>query len=352
MNRQKALLLEQSCRIENGDIIMKTRKLRDLTVSEIGMGCMGFSHGYGQIPDEKYSIEAIRKAYEYGCNFFDTAEKYGPDLLPENMGHNECIVGKAVKDFRSNVVLATKLHIATEEPEQDGSVYNTIRRHVEASLERLQTKYIDLYYLHRVNPDIPLEEIAEAMGRLIKEGIIRGWGMSMVTVDFLKRVQDIAPVSAVQNIYSMMERDYEKSVIPYCLENNIGFVSFSPIASGYLSGKVEPDQKFEGDDVRKWVPQFKRENLIANKPLLDVISDMAVQKNVSNAQISLAWMLYKYPHVVPIPGSKNQERILENLGACEAKLMGEEFRELEDALGRITIHGQRRELGAVAEYID
>ncbi len=331
---------------------MKMRKLRDLTVSEIGMGCMGFSHGYGQIPDEKYSIEAIRKAYEYGCNFFDTAEKYGPDLLPENIGHNESIVGKAVKDFRSNVVLATKLHIATEEPEQDGSVYNTIRRHVEASLERLQTKYIDLYYLHRVNPDIPVEEIAGAMGRLIKEGIIRGWGMSMVTVDFLKRVQDITPVSAVQNIYSMMERDYEKSVIPYCLENNIGFVSFSPIASGYLSGKVELEQQFEGDDVRKWVPQFKRENMIANRPLLDVVSDMAVRKSASNAQISLAWMLYKYPHVVPIPGSKNQERILENLGSWNIKLTESEFRELEDAFDNIKIYGQRKDLKARAEYID
>lgn len=331
---------------------MKMRKLGDLNVSEIGMGCMGFSHGYGQIPDEKYSIEAIRQAYEYGCNFFDTAEKYGPNLLTENIGHNECIVGKAVKEFRSNVVLATKLHIATEEPEQDGSVYNTIRRHVEASLKRLQTKYIDLYYLHRVNPDIPVEEIAEAMGRLIKEGIIRGWGMSMVTVDFLKRVQDITPVSAVQNIYSMMERDYEKNVIPYCLENNIGFVSFSPIASGYLSGKVELEQQFEGDDVRKWVPQFKKENMIANRPLLDVISDMAIRKSASNAQISLAWMLYKYPHVVPIPGSKNQERILENLGSWNMKLTDSEFRELEDALANIKIYGQRKDLKARTEYID
>lgn len=352
MNRQKDLLLEQSCRIENGDIIMKTRKLRDLTVSEIGMGCMGFSHGYSQIPDEKYSIAAIRKAYEYGCNFFDTAEKYGPNLLPENMGHNECIVGKAVKDFRSDVVLATKLHIATEEPEQDGSVYNTIRRHVEASLERLQTKYIDLYYLHRVNPDIPVEEIAEAMGRLIKEGIIRGWGMSMVTVDFLKRVQDITPVSAVQNIYSMMERDYEKGVIPYCLENNIGFVSFSPIASGYLSGKVSPNQKFEGDDVRQWVPQMKRENMLANRPLLDIISNLAKSKNATNAQIALAWMLYKYPHVVPIPGSKNQERILENLSACNVELTNKEYYALDNALDSITIYGQRSDLNAPTEFID
>lgn len=331
---------------------MKMRKLRDLIVSEIGMGCMGFSHGYGQIPDEKYSMEAIREAYAYGCNFFDTAEKYGPDLLPENIGHNERIVGKAVKDFRSNVVLATKLHIATDEPKQDGSVYGTIRRHVEASLERLQTTYIDLYYLHRVNPDISVEEVAQAMGRLITEGFIRGWGMSMVNVEYMKRVQDITPLTAVQSIYSMMDRAYEKEVIPYCLEHNIGFVSFSPIASGYLSGKVDPDQKFEGDDVRQWVPQMKKENMLANRPLLDILSDLAKRKNMTSAQLSLAWMLYKYPHVVPIPGSKNKERILENLGACNVELTDEEYRSLEIALDSITIHGQRSDLNAPTEFID
>ena len=244
--------------------MVKTRKLRDLTVSEIGMGCMGFSHGYGEIPSEEYAIEAIRKAYEFGCNFFDTAESYGPYLRPENRGHNERIIGKAIRPFRKDVILATKLHMAAEEPAQDGSVYQTIRRHAEASLERLQTDYIDLYYLHRVNPDISVEEVAQAMGRLIAEGMIRGWGMSMVNVEYLKRVQDITPLTAVQNIYSMLDRAYEKGVIPYCMEHNIGFVPFSPIASGYLSGKVSPDQKFEGDDVRQWVPQMKKENMISN----------------------------------------------------------------------------------------
>lgn len=203
--------------------------------------------------------------------FFDTAEGYGPFLRPENRGHNERILGKAIQPFRKKIVLATKLHIASEEPAQDGSVYQTIRRHAEASLDRLQTDYIDLYYLHRINPDIPVEEVAQAMGRLIDEGMIRGWGMSMVNVAYLQRVQDIAPLTAVQNIYSMMDRAYEKGVIPYCLEHNIGFVAFSPIASGYLSGKVDPDQKFEGDDVRQWVPQMKRENMIANRPLLDSV---------------------------------------------------------------------------------
>lgn len=331
---------------------MKTRKLRDLTVSEIGMGCMGFSHGYGEIPPEDYAMEAIHKAFDYGCTFFDTAEGYGPYLRPENRGHNERIVGKAIRDFRKDIVLATKLHMATEEPKKDGSVYHALRRHVEGSFERLQTDYIDLYYLHRVNPEIAVEEIAEGMGRLIEEGLICGWGMSMVNVAYLERVQRITPLSAVQNIYSMMDRAYEKGVIPYCLEHNIGFVPFSPIASGYLSGKVDPNQEFKGDDVRQWVPQLKKENMIANRPLLEVLSDMAGKKNASNAQISLAWMLHKYPHVVPIPGSKNQERILENLGACNVELSDEEFQSLEDALNSMTIHGQRRDLHAPTEFID
>ena len=331
---------------------MKTRKLKDLTVSEIGMGCMGFSHGYGEFPSEDYAIDAIRKAYDYGCTFFDTAEGYGPYLRPENRGHNERIVGKAVRDFRKDVILATKLHMATDEPKQDGSVYQTLRRHVEASLERLQSDYIDLYYLHRVNPEIPMEDVAEGMGRLIQDGLIRGWGMSMVNVAYLERVQDITPLTAVQNIYSMMDRAYEKGVIPYCLEHDIGFVPFSPIASGYLSGQVDPNQEFKGDDVRQWVPQLKKENMIANKPLLDVLSDMAGKKGVTNAQISLAWMLHKYPHIVPIPGSKNQERILENLGAWNVELTDAEFAELEEVLGSMMIHGQRSDLNAPTEFID
>ena len=318
---------------------MKTRKLRDLTVSEIGIGCMGFSHGYGQIPSEEYSIEAIRKAYDYGCTFFDTAEAYSPNL--QGIGHNELIVGKAVKGFRKDIVLATKLHIHTEEVGADG-VYPVIRRHLEASMERLGTDYVDLYYLHRLNLDVPVEEVAGAMGRLIGEGLIRGWGLSQVGVGTISAAQAVTPVSAVQNIYSMVERDVEKEVIPYCLENRIGVVPFSPIASGFLSGKITADTQFEKvDDVRNWVPQLKKENIIANQPILDVLADFSARKKATKAQISLAWMLHKYPNVVPIPGSKNQERILENLGASEVELTGEEFQALETALGTCTIHGHR-----------
>ena len=329
---------------------MKTRQLRDLTVSEIGMGCMGFSHGYGKVPDEDYSIEAIRKAYDYGCTFFDTAEVYGMQQFEK--GHNERLVGKAIEPFRKEIILATKLHIDTDEVETDGSLYNTIRRHLEASMQKLRTDYTDLYYLHRINPDIPVEYVADVMGRFIKDGLIRGWGLSMVNKELLERANKVTPVSAVQNIYSMLDRDYEKKVIPYCAENNIGFVAFSPIASGFLSGKVTTETKFGFDDVRTWVPQMKKENIIANQPVLDLISAYANQKNATNAQIALAWMLKKYPHIVPIPGSKNRERILENLGAWKTELTDDEFEALDAALSKIAVHGSRKDVGFATEYID
>ena len=329
---------------------MKTRQLRDLTVSEIGMGCMGFSHGYGKVPDEDYSIEAIRKAYDYGCTFFDTAEVYGMQQFEK--GHNERLVGKAIEPFRKEIILATKLHIDTDEVKTDGSLYNTIRRHLEASMQKLRTDYTDLYYLHRINPDIPVEGVADVMGRFIKGGLIRGWGLSMVNKELLERANKVTPVSAVQNIYSMLDRDYEKKVIPYCAENNIGFVAFSPIASGFLSGKVTTETKFGFDDVRTWVPQMKKENIIANQPVLDLISAYANQKNASNAQIALAWMLKKYPHIVPIPGSKNRERILENLGAWKTELTDDEFEALDAALSKIAVHGSRKDVGFATEYID
>lgn len=320
---------------------MDKRKLGNIEVSPIGMGCMGFSHGYGDIPEESYSIEAIRKAYDFGCTFYDTAEGYGPNMLPENLGHNEKILGKALKDVRKNVVIATKLHIPTDEAKKYG-VYETIRRHLQGSLQRLQTDYVDLYYLHRVNKDVAIEDVADAMGRLIDEGLIKGWGLSQVPVEVIKKAHEITPVSAVQNIYSMVERGVEDNVIPYCMENSIGLVPFSPIASGFLSGKVTTQTDFShSDDVRKFVPQLRKENIEANQPILDLLGQYAKQKKATKAQISLAWMLHKYPNVVPIPGSKNQERILENLGAWNVTLTDEEFVALEEALNAIEVHGYR-----------
>ena len=208
---------------------MRKRKLRNIEVSEVGMGCMAFSHGYGQIPDEQYSIEAIQNAFRHGCTLFDTAEVYSPGL--SGIGHNERIVGKALKDVRPDAVIATKLFLNAG---FGGSVYKTVRSHLEASLKRLQTGYADLYYLHRMG-GVPVEKVAEAMGRLIEEGLIRGWGLSQVDVDIIDRAQRVTPLSAIQNIYSMVERDSEARIIPYCMEHNIGFVPFSPIISLAIS---------------------------------------------------------------------------------------------------------------------
>ena len=318
---------------------MKTRQLGNITVSEIGMGCMAFSHGYGQIPPEGYSIEAIQGAYAHGCTFFDTAEVYSPGL--SGIGHNERIVGKALQSVRGNVVIGTKLFLDSSEVQREGSVYGAVRRHLEASLSRLQTDWVDLYYLHRTG-SVPVEDVAEAMGRLIEEGLIRGWGLSQVDVDVIDRAQQVTPLSAVQNIYSMVERDVEKAVIPYCLEHAIGVVAFSPIASGLLSGKITVDTKFESyDDVRNWVPQLSRRNIAGNQPIIDLLAAYAKLKNATSAQISLAWMLHKYPNVVPIPGSKNKGRILENLDAANVELTEEEFDSLEQALSRCKVYGHR-----------
>lgn len=315
---------------------MNRRMLRNIAVSEVGMGCMAFSHGYGQIPEEQYSIEAIRNAYEHGCTFFDTAEVYSPNL--SGIGHNELIVGKALKGFREDVVLATKLMLNGF---GFGSVYKTIRSHLEGSLVRLQTDYVDIYYLHRMS-GVPVEKVAEAMGKLMDEGLIRGWGLSQVDVDVIDRAQNVTPLAAIQNIYSMVERDCESGVIQYCMENNIGFVPFSPIASGLLSGKITPQTEFEKhDDVRNWVPQLSRRNIEGNQPIVEMLKSFAEKKKATPAQISLAWMLHKYPNVVPIPGSKNKERIIENLDSANVELTDDEFMMLEESLNGLKVYGHR-----------
>lgn len=318
---------------------MKTRKIGELTVSAVGMGCMAFSHGYGQIPPETYSVEAIQNAYRHGCTFFDTAEIYSPNL--SGTGHNERIVGKALLDVRQGVVLATKLFLDQSEVRRAGSVYDAVRRHLEASMERLQTDMVDLYYLHRTG-GVSVEEVAEAMGLLLEDGLIRGWGLSQVDVGVIERAQRVTPLTAIQNIYSMVERDVEKAVIPYCLEHEIGMVPFSPIASGLLSGKITTETNFErNDDVRNWVPQLSKANIAGNQPIIDLLKQYADKKQATPAQISLVWMLHKYPNVVPIPGSKNKERIIENLDASLVELTDEEFCSLEAALNQCKVYGHR-----------
>lgn len=318
---------------------MKKRLLGTLVVSEIGTGCMGFSHGYGKVPEEDYSVKAIQQAYDFGCTFFDTAEGYGAEqFFP---GHNEQLVGKAIEPFRQDIVLATKFKLQKEEYGEGVSLYDAIHKHIEKSLQNLRTDYIDLYYLHRVNQEIPVEEIAGVMGQLRQEGLIKGWGMSQVDVATLSAAHQVEPVSAVQNLYSMLERDCEKEIFPYCIANHIGVVPFSPIASGFLSGKVTTDTAFGEDDVRKFVPQLSKENIEGNQPILKILEKFSAEKGATNAQISLAWMLHKYPNVVPIPGSKNEARILENLGGSQVWLSKTEFEDLEEALAACEIYGHR-----------
>ena len=317
---------------------MEKRKLGNIEVTEIGIGTMAFSHGYGKIPDEAYSIEAIREAYNHGCNFFDTAEVYSPNL--QGLGHNELIVGKALKDVRDKVVIATKLFLKASEV-VNGDVYSAIKKHLLGSMERLQVKMVDLYYLHRLS-DVPLEEIAKAMGQLIKEGLIRGWGLSQVDVDSIEKAHKITPLSAVQNLYNILERDCEEKIIPFCLKNNIGVVPFSPVGSGLLSGKINANTQFEkNDDVRNWVPQCKKENIIGNQPIIDLIKKFATKKGATPAQISMAWMIKKYPNVVPIPGSKNKERIIENINTYKVKFTDEELNEFENELKKYKVYGHR-----------
>ena len=217
-----------------------------------------------------------------------------------------------------------------------------MRGRLDASLRRLGTDHVGLYYLHRLNKDVAVEDVAGAMGRLIDEGLIGGWGLSQVGVPTISRAQAVTPLSAIQNIYSMVERDVEAEVIPYCAEHRIGLVAFSPVASGLLSGKVTPATQFEkNDDVRNWVPQLSRENLAANQPLVDLLAEFSAAKGCTSAQLYLAWMLHKNANVVPIPGSKNKGRILEGLGSAEVELTEDEFTRLEMALAGVTVYGHR-----------
>ena len=312
---------------------MKMRTLgrqNALTVSAVGMGCMGFSHGYGPAPDRSETIRLIRAAFDRGCTFFDTAESYAA-------GENERLVGEAIRPFRGQIVLATKLHI----PEDAQDVEATIRAHLEASLQRLGTDCVDLYYQHRVNKQIPVEAVAEAMGKLIAEGKIRGWGQSQATEDEVRRAHAVTPITAIQSEYSMMERMFERDVIPACGELGIGFVAFSPMGAGFLSGRYGRGDVYTGDDVRRVITRFTAENMDANRPLIDMLDAFAAEKGATKAQIALAWMLKKADYIVPIPGMRKLERIDENLGAAEVELSDGDMRRLEDALAQITIHGNR-----------
>lgn len=293
---------------------------------------MGFSHGYGPGPDDKEAIRLMRSAFDLGCNFYDTAEGYGA-------GENERLVGRALAPIRNQVVIGTKFIM--REPIPGVQLGQEIRRRVDASLARLATDRVELYYQHRVPESIPVEEVAEVMGELIAEGKILGWGQSQATEEQIRRAHAVTPLTAIQSEYSMMERMFEKDVIPACEELRIGFVPFSPLASGFLSGKVKPDDTYIGDDVRRVITRFSKDNVRANQPLLELLDAFAKQKGATPAQISLAWMLHKKDFIVPIPGMRKMERITENLGAADLELSDDEYRQIEAELAKIEIHGNR-----------
>lgn len=308
----------------------------DLTVSAVGLGCMGMSHAYGAPADKKQMTELLAQAVDLDYTFFDTAEVYG---TPEHPHDNEELVGAALKPYRDKIVLATKFGIhfdmtsnATNKPLVPDSRLEVIRASVDASLKRLDTDHIDLYYQHRLDPKIPIEEVAGVMADLIREGKITHWGLSEATEDTIRRAHAVCPVTAIQNRYSMMARRYE-NLFPVLEELHIGYVAFSPLANVFLSGKYDKSSQFDAEtDYRSVMPQFQPENINRNHALLTLLQKLAEQNNATPAQISLAWMLCKKPYIVPIPGTRRLSRLLENAGAADVTLSAEEVSDIDEAL--------------------
>ncbi len=316
---------------------MQKRNFGNIEVSAIGLGCMGFTHAYGEGPTEEESIRLVHLAYENGCNLFDTAEMY-------SCLKNEIFLGKALKDLpRDKIIISDKFwpsKLQGQEDIKEKLSEEGIRKCFESSLKRLQTTYIDLYILHAMDEE-HLEEVARVMGLLIKEGKIRGWGLSSPTAEQLIKAHKITPVSVVQSEYSMMERKWEKDIIPLCKKLNIGFEAFAPMGNGFLSGKYTANDKFEKNDLRNVITRFKEENMKANQPLLELIVKFAKEKKCTNAQIALAWVLKSGDFIVPIPGMRKEERVKENLGAVNVKLTDDEYNEINKELNKITIYGDR-----------
>lgn len=300
---------------------------------------MGISHAYGTPSTEKEATELIEKAIDLGCTFFDTAEVYG---TADNPHHNEELIGKILKKHRDNVVIATKFGIGfdTESKTVNKSLIpnskpEVIRKSVENSLRRLGTDHIDLYYQHRYDPNVPIEEVAGVMADLIKEGKITHWGLSETNEELIRKANAVCPITAIQNRYSMMARHYE-NLMPVLEELNIGFVAFSPLANGLLTGKYNPSSTFDSvSDYRSNMPQFKAENYDKNKDLFNLLNNLAKDKNATPTQISLAWMLCKKPYIVPIPGTRKIERLIENLGSADIDLSKEEVSNIDNALNNM-----------------
>ncbi|MDO5614692.1 MAG: aldo/keto reductase [Cruoricaptor ignavus] len=313
---------------------MEKRKLGTLEVSALGMGCMNLSFGTGKGVPVDEGVKIIRVGYEQGITFFDTAEAYGPLV-------NEELVGKALKPFRKEVVIATKFGMISDE----GGLCSRpdhIRKVAEASLKRLQTDYIDLFYQHRVDPNVPIEDVAGTLKDLISEGKIRHYGLSEANAQTVRRAHAVHPVTAVQNQYSIWTREPEAEVIPACEELAIGFVPWGPLGTGFLTGTIKPDATFDAaTDLRAQFPRFTPDAMKANMPLVEMLGEIAKSKGATTVQIALAWLLAQKPFIVPIPGMDKIEYISDNIQSVSVKLTPEDLTEIEQRLATIQIQGER-----------
>jgi len=320
------------------DTIIQKRRLgkSNLEVSSLGLGCMGMSFGYGTIADEKEMISLIRSAVESGVTFFDTAEVYGPYI-------NEELVGKALEPFKGEVVIATKFGFNFQDGVNTGlnSRPENIKKVAEESLKRLKAEVIDLFYQHRVDPNVPIEDVAGAVKDLIQEGKVRHFGLSEAGVKVIRRAHAVQPVTALQSEYSLWWREPEAEIIPTLEELGIGFVPFSPLGKGFLTGKMDQNTTFDSKDFRSTVPRLSPENLKANQAFVDLLVQVAQRKNATPAQIALAWLLAQKPWIVPIPGTTKLHRLKENLGALDVELTPGELKEINTASAKITVQGDR-----------
>jgi aryl-alcohol dehydrogenase-like predicted oxidoreductase len=318
---------------------MQKRKLgnSNLEVSALGLGCMGMSANYGPPRDRQEMIALIRSAVDRSITFFDTAEIYGPFT-------NEELVGEALAPVRDHVVIATKFGFKFG-PNRERLGLDSRPEHIkeaaEASLKRLKTDVIDLFYQHRVDPTVPIEEVAGAVKDLIAEGKVKHFGLSEAGAQTIRRAHAVQPVTAVQSEYSLWTRDPEAEVLPTCEELGIGFVPWSPLGQGFLTAKIDPAMAFDTSDVRSWFPRFTPDARKANQPIVDLLSHVAAQKNATPAQIALAWLLAQKPWIVPIPGTRKLERLDENLGAVAVELTSDDLREIDTTISKIKVQGAR-----------
>jgi aryl-alcohol dehydrogenase-like predicted oxidoreductase len=316
--------------------MIQKRKLGNinLEVSAIGLGCMGMSYGYGTISDKNEMIKLIHKAVESGVTFFDTAEVYGPFI-------NEELVGEALAPFHGKVVIATKFGFDTTGASALDSRPEHIKLVAEASLKRLKVEAIDLFYQHRVDPNVPIEDVAGAVKDLIKEGKVKHFGLSEAGVKIIRRAHAVQAVTALQSEYSLWWREPEEEIIPTLEELGIGFVTFSPLGKGFLTGKMDQNTTFDSKDFRSTVPRLSSENLKVNLAFVDLLTQVAYRKNVTPAQIALSWLLAQKPWIVPIPGTTKLDRLYENLDAGKVTLSEEELQEIDAASSRIKVQGER-----------